>query len=94
MARQARIARSPVKQIREKLQLTQAQFAAAAGVSGGYMSEVETGVASLSDRFKEFLRELYIDVETVEEKHNIYMEFKRRQYRGESTNADQAENEP
>ncbi len=88
-----RIARSPIKQIRERLQLTQAQFAAA-GVSGGYMSEVETGVASLSDKMKEFLRELFIIVEMVEEEHNIYMEFKRQQYRGESTNADQAEIDP
>ena len=76
---------SPIKQIRGRLQLTQARFAAVAGVSSGHMSEVETGVASLSDKFKEFLRELFIDVETVEEKHNVYMEFRRRQYRGKST---------
>ena len=83
--------RSPIKQIREKLQLTQAQFAAGAGVSSGHMSEVETGVAPLSDKIKEFLRELFIDVEMVEEKHNVYMEFKRRQYRGESTSGAEAE---
>ena len=38
-----RIARSPIKQIRKRLQLTQAQFAAVAGVSSGHMCEVETG---------------------------------------------------
>ncbi len=80
-----RKARSPIRQIRERLQLTQAQFAAVAGVSNGHMSEVETGVASLSDKIKEFLMDLYIDVETVVEKHNVYVEFRRRQYRGEST---------
>ena len=85
------IVTSPIKQIRERLQITQAQFAAVAGVSSGHMSEVETGVASLSDKIKEFLRELFIDVETVEEEHNVYMEFKRRQYNGELTSDAQVE---
>jgi hypothetical protein len=74
-----------------RFQLTQAQFAAIVGVSTGHMSEVENGVASLSDRIKAFLNELFIDVETVEEKHNIYMILRQRQYRGEAASAAQIE---
>ena len=69
---------SPIGQIRDRLQLTQAQFAAAAGVSNGHMSEVGTGVASLSHKVREFLAELFIDVETVEKRHNTYMKFEQR----------------
>jgi len=72
---------SPIRQIRERLRLTQAQFAAAAGVSKGHMSEVETGIAGLSEKIKEFLRELFIDVEKVEKEHNAYMDHRRQQYR-------------
>lgn len=82
---------SPIRQIRMRFQLTQAQFAAIAGVSTGHMSEVENGVASLSDKLKAFLNDLFIDVETVEEKHNIYMVFKQRQYWGEATGDAQIE---
>jgi len=81
---------SPTKRIRQKLQLTQTQFATAAGVSKGYMSEVETGIAPLSEKIKIFLQELFIDVEAVEEKHRDYMEFRRRQYRAEAIRSAQA----
>ena len=74
-------AKSPIRQMREKLQLTQTQFAAVTGVSKGHMSEVETGIAPLSEKIKEFLRELSIDVEKVEKEHNVYMEYRRQQYR-------------
>ena len=82
---------SPTKQIRQKLQLTQTQFAAAAGVSKGHMSEVETGIAPLSEKLKRFLEELFIDVETVEDKHKAYMDFKIQQYRAEATRSAQSE---
>ncbi len=85
-----RVTKSPTKQIREKLRLTQTQFATAAGVSKGHMSEVETGIAPLSEKIKIFLQELLIDVEAVEEKHRAYMEFKRRQYRAEAIRSAQA----
>ena len=81
---------SPTKRIRQKLQLTQTQFATAAGVSKGYMSEVETGIAPLSEKIKIFLQELFVDVEAVEGKHRAYMEFKRRQYRAEAIRSAQA----
>ena len=74
------IEKSPMRRIREKLQLTQAQFAAAAGVSKGHMSEVESGVTALSERIKDFLEELSIDVEAVERENNLYRRYKRRQY--------------
>ena len=78
------IRESPTRQIRKKLQLTQTQFAAVAGVSKGYMSEVETGIAPLSEKIKDFLKELFIDVETIEKRHNSYMKYKRHQYRAEA----------
>lgn len=84
---------SPTKRIRQKLQLTQTQFATAVGVSKGYMSEVETGIAPLSEKIRIFLQELYIDVEAVEEKHRAYMELKRRQYRAEAIRSAQTEEE-
>ena len=84
---------SPTKRIRQKLKLTQTQFATAAGVSKGYMSEVETGMAPLSEKIKIFLQDLFIDVEAVEANHRAYMEFKRRQYRAEAVHSAQAEKE-
>jgi len=84
---------SPVKHIREQLQITQTHFASIAGVSKGYMSEVEAGIAALSEKMKEFLKELFIDVETVEKKHEFYMKCKQRQYREEAARGVQAEAE-
>jgi len=84
---------SPVKHIREQLQITQTHFASIAGVSKGYMSEVEGGIAALSKKMKEFLEELFIDVEAVEKKHEFYMKYKQRQYREEATRGAQAETE-
>lgn len=82
-----RVIKSPTKQIREKLQLTQTQFAAAAGVSKGHMSEVETGIAPLGEKLKRYLEELSIDVKAVEREHRAYMDFKKKQYRAQAARA-------
>ena len=86
-----RVPRSPVKQIREKLRLSQTQFAAAVGVSKGHMSEVEAGIAPLGKKLKLFLEKLSVDVETVEEEHKDFMNCKRQQYRDEAMQAIRAE---
>ena len=75
-----RVTDSPTKRIRERLQLTQTQFAAIAGVSKGHMSEVEAGIAQLGEKIEGFLAELFIDVERVKRKHEKYIEFRRWQY--------------
>ena len=68
--------KSPIKQIREQLKLTQSQFAAVTGASKGHMSEVEAGIASLGDKIKSFLEQISVDVDSVEDKHKAYMEYK------------------
>jgi len=73
-----RVPGSPVKQIREKLQLSQTQFAAAVGVSKEYVSEVEAGIAPLDKKLKLFLEKLFVDVETVEEKHRVSVNYTRK----------------
>lgn len=85
------VTKSPTKRIRQKLRLTQTQFAAAAGVSKGYMSEVETGIAPLGEKLKRYLEELSIDIETVEREHKAYMDFKINQYRAQAARAIQEE---
>ena len=82
---------SPIKQVRERLRFTQTEFAAAAGVSKGNMSEMESGIAQLSEKMKVFLKDLLVDVKTVEEKHKAYMDSKRQQYREEAERRARAE---
>ena len=85
------VTKSPVKHIREMLHMTQTQFAAIVGVSTGHTSEVESGIAPLGDKLKGFLKELFINDDEVERKHQAYMDFKRKQYRAEASRAVQAE---
>ena len=85
-----RVTMSPTKQIREKLQLTQTQFAITIGVSKGHMSEVEAGIAPLSGKIKDFLEALCVNVEEIEKKHEVYMEHKRQLYRAEAAQVVQA----
>lgn len=64
--------------------MTQTQFAAAAGVSKGHMSEVETGIAHLGEKLKRFLEHLSVDAEMVEKEHRSYMDHKIQQYRAQA----------
>lgn len=85
------VTKSPMKEIRERFDITQTQFAAAAGISKGHMCEVETGIAQFSQGLRDFLKEMSIDVEAVEEEHKAYMESVRQKYRAKILSAVQME---
>ena len=85
---------SPVKEIRKKLQLTQAQFATVAGVSKGHMSEVESGIAHLSDKIIDFLEGIFVDVNEVKKKHEAYIRFRTQKNREAAAKRNLSEKQP
>lgn len=79
--------KSPIKQMRKRLKMTQADFAEAVGVSRGHMCEVDSGIAPLSEKIKDFLKDIFVDIEAVEKEHNAYMKYRQEQYRGTAWNS-------
>jgi len=70
---------SPLKKIRKDLKLTQLELARETGLSQGYISEMEAGLVSLDVKLKDFLMNVSSNLAGIEEKHNIFMEKRKRE---------------
>jgi len=70
--------KSPLRNLRERLSLTQRELAALSGTSQGHVSEVERGIAELGARLELFLTELGEEAFAVVPQHREYMEKQRQ----------------
>lgn len=67
---------SPLKNLRIKLEITQACLARIAGVSQTHVSDVEIGMSELGDRLERFLDEIGKDVAASKARQKAFMKEK------------------
>ena len=73
--------KSPLRQIREKLSMTQHQLALALGISQSHVSHIELGYVALSKHVVKQLSELNFDTKKLVSLQQKFVEFKRRECR-------------
>ena len=49
------------------------------------------GHSSIGKKIRDFLKEFFVDVETVEKEHKAYMKYKRQEYRDKAESAAQGD---
>lgn len=75
--------RSPLKEFREYMGLTQMQFAKLAGVSQGHVSEVESGVADAAPALVSYIKKSVENGEGVLSKQEKFMREKSREWQAD-----------
>lgn len=75
--------RSPLKEFREHLGLTQMQLAKLAGVSQGHVSEVEGGVADPAPALVSYINERVENAEEILAEHEKFVREKRREWQAD-----------
>lgn len=65
---------SPVKQLRQRLGLSQDDFSQQVGVSQSYLSNVERGIAPVKGKLRRYLEEVAEDASDVAEKQEEFIE--------------------
>ena len=70
---------SPLKKIRSDLKLTQLELARQTGLSQGYISEMEAGLVGMDKKLVDFLMNIMCNFSDIEEKHNKFMEERKRE---------------
>lgn len=70
---------SPLKKLRETLELSEQELATLAGVSQGHVSNVERGIADLGDKLEVFLTKIKADVTKIINCHKLFMEARRKE---------------
>lgn len=73
--------KSPLRNLREKLSISQRELATVSGASQGHVSEAERGMAELGPQLEKFLTELGEDALAVIAQHHAYMESESRHLR-------------
>jgi len=75
----AAVEKSPVKEIREQLGISQVALSAASGISRTVISEVESGVHPIPRKLLDLLQRAHVNIDIVMEKQNQYMESKKQE---------------